>query len=247
MLGSSERELAEKFGVDVYSENPHLQELLRKMARARFGGKGVAAVGTFFLPVSGLVSATMTASNVNSAADQLVNSNDRTDLFRANKIALSALGFPEEEIVQFLNLVYFSPREATYFRFYLERLKDVAGFQNLLKVAGRAKSAWEARKILYELEIAVRQMEQEKLQYAKIVSSEEGLIAEIGDRSILITPYDYLDASPVGEKVLRRMSEIKGFRKEGAFEIWNAGRIARDFSLLTTMRGLKTREWLLVS
>ena len=49
MLGSSERELAKEWNVDVYSDNPHLEQLLKRMARSRLSGKGAVSIGTFFL------------------------------------------------------------------------------------------------------------------------------------------------------------------------------------------------------
>ncbi len=241
MLGSSERELAKQFGVDVYSENPNLQAILKKMAHARLGGKGIAAVGTFLVPVSALVSAAVTASGVNSAADQLVNDKDRADLFLENKKALLGMGFQETEAGPFLNSNYFSPREATYFRFYLEQLKEAEGALEILKRAAQAKSVWDARKILYEVQMAAEHVSE--MKYQKITCLDTGLLVEAVHQTILMTPFDYLDRSALGDQILSQISKIK----TGAFEIWNAGQITKDFSAAAFVKGVKTRAWILFS
>ena len=61
MLGASERELAKEFGVDVYTSNPYMKELLRSMARARMGGKGAVMVVKLLVPVAALASVAITA------------------------------------------------------------------------------------------------------------------------------------------------------------------------------------------
>ena len=99
------------------------------------GGRGIVAVATFFVPVGLIASAVMTVSNVNSAADQLVDDKDRGDLFQLNKKALLDLGFSQEKVIQFLNHPYYTPREVTYLRFYLEKLKRVSGFEVILDAA----------------------------------------------------------------------------------------------------------------
>lgn len=245
MLGSSKREIAKEFGVDVYSSNPHLQELLSKMAKARLGGKGAAIFAKFLLPVAGLVSVTITASGVNSAADQLVNDHDRGDLYRLNREALELIGFGREEIKNFLSLPFYSPREATYMRFYLERLKEAKGYREIFHHASRVKSLWQARKLLYEAQIAADAVSDRNLTFDQLQLFEEGLSARSGGRLIFITPYDHLDRSPLGERVLERVESLKGEGGRGA-EIWNGGKVTLDFSAKALLLGIKAKGWFLL-
>ncbi|MEI7752298.1 MAG: hypothetical protein WCJ71_09450, partial [Candidatus Omnitrophota bacterium] len=153
-LSSTKRQLAKKLGVDVYSRNPDLQARLDSMAKANMGGRGIVAVATFFVPVGFIASAVMTVSNINSAADQLVDDNDRGDLYKMNQKALQDMGFAQEKVLQFLNHPYYTPREITYFRFYLEKLKRVQGYAVLLDAAIAAVTEIPADKILHEAQIA---------------------------------------------------------------------------------------------
>jgi hypothetical protein len=215
------------------------------MARARLGGKGAAVVGKLLMPVSGLTSVALTAGGIHSAADQLVNDNSRGDLYELNLEALLNLGFSPEEAKGLLNLSHYSPREATYLRFYLEKLKGVEGYQEILKKALEAKTLWEARKILYEAQIAADTMI-ETTPYRKIRCLKEGLAVEDPNRVIFITPYDYLDPSPLGDRVLEQALTLKKEESKGSVEIWNGGKVTLSFSSRAFLKGVKTRSWLLV-
>ncbi len=244
MLGSSEREIAKELKVDVYSTNPYLQQLLRGIARARMGGKGAVMVAKFFLPLSLVASAVITASGVNAAADQLVNDTDRAELFRLNKNALINLGFDEKEVKNLLNLPYYSPREMTYLRFYLEKLKGINGYPEILKEALRSNSALKALKVLYGAQIAAEAVG-EGVTFRKIQCFEEGFALEGSDKVIFVTPYDYLDKSHLGTQVIERVSKVKQEWSKNSVEIWNGGKATSAFSSSASVRGLKVRDWLL--
>ena len=244
ILGGSEREIAKELTVDIYTTNPHLKELLVKMAKSRLGGKGAAVVGKLLIPVSGLVSVTVTASGINNAADQFVNDTGRSDLYHANEDALLLLGFDPASVKQLLNLPYYSPREATYLRFYLERLKEVENFRQILKTALDSKSLWQARKILYEAQIAADSMT-EKSKYLRLECFREGLAIREAGRVILITPYDYLDRSELGTRVIEKARGVKKDGSKNSLEIWNAGKVTPAFFLASFAQGIKVRSWLL--
>ena len=253
VLGGSRREIAKEFQVDVYTSNPHLDRLLTGMAKARLGGKGAAFVGKLLLPVAALVSATLTVSGINSAADQLVNDRSRVDLYQLNKEALGILGFSQREIKDFLNSRFYTPREATYIRFYLERLKGIKGHREIFRTALKAKSRWDAAKILYTAQIAADASADKKARFQQIQSFPEGLAvcdncsaAADGARLLFITPYDYLDRSPLAEKVLARADAVKGQWSTRSAEIWNGGKVTLEFSTHALMRGIKTKGWFLL-
>lgn len=245
VLGGSEREVANELKVDVYTTNPYLKALIQQIAKARMGGKGAVMVVKFFIPVSLLASAVITASGVNSAADRLVNDTDRTELFRLNKNALLALGFQEEDVKTLLSLPYYSPREATYLRFYLEALKTVPGYQEMMNAALHADSEQKARAILYEGQMATRDAE-EVPKFKRIQVFNEGLAIEESDKVILVTPYDYLDQSHLGTGVMNRISELKASWSKNSAEIWNGAKATAGFASLALLKGVKVRDWLLI-
>ncbi len=244
LLGGSERELAKEFQVDVYTANPHLRKLLRDMAKARMGGKGAVTVGKILLPVAGLASVALTASGVNAAADQVVNDSSRGELFSLNKEALLKLGFEESLVRSFLNLPYYSPREATYVRFYLEKMKGVEGSGQVLEKSAKAESLWAARKILYTLQIAAERMSPSE-PYARMEWTPEGLGLQTGETTVLILPYDDLELSGRSAEVLDQAADLRKSWGSQKSSIWNAGKIPAVFSVQAGLRGVKTRDCLL--
>ena len=229
IIGSSERELAKEFGVDVYTDNPYLSGMLKAMARSRAGGKGAVMVVKFFLPVAALVSVGITASGLNSAADQLVNDSTRADLFRLNKLALTGMGISEKEAVRFLNLPHYSPREATYMRVYLEKLASVPGHAKILEQAARAPSLIKARKILWETRLAAESI-QKGQTYDKIETLSEGLALKQRNRIVLFTACDYLQRSPLADRIEARFNTLKKEWGASDLEIQSGAVLAPDFS-----------------
>ena len=236
MVGSSERELAKQFGVDVYTTNPYLRELLRKMARSRAGGKGAFAIVSLLVPVGLVASLALTASSVNGAADQAVNNNGREELFYLNKKALMDLGFPEHDSLQVLNLPYYSPREATYLRVYLEKLKTVEDWKEIFRAARRISGEWQALKLLYAAQLAADAQDKERFKKLRVFEEGIGLLAK--DRIIFMAPYDFLDSGLAG-KIKSRIETLKKEWNAQKAEVWNAGKIDTRFG------SMKVREWML--
>ena len=228
-FSSTKRQLAKDLGVDVYTRNPDLQVKLDSMAKSRMGGRGVVAVATFFVPVGLIASAVMTVSNINSAADQLVNESDRRDLYKANQNALLALGFPRDKVLNFLNHPYYTPRELTYMRFYLEKLKRVQGYQVLLDAAVTALTDIPADKILHEMQIAADSVG-DSPKAMKLVLIPEGAVLTDGDNVALVTTYDFLDHSPLGTQVTEKVLSFQRTLGKRSAEIWNGGAVTSSFA-----------------
>ena len=240
-FSSTKRQIAKKLGVDVYSRNPDLQAKLDSIAKANMGGRGIVAVATFFMPVGLIVSAVMTASSVNSAADQLVNDSDRVDLFKLNKKALLDLGFSQEKVAQVLNHPYYTPRELTYLRFYLEKLKRVQGFKVLLDQAIKAVSEIPADKILHEIQIAADSVG-DAPRAMKLTVIPEGLILENGDKVALITAYDFLNNSALGDRLTEKVTGFRQSLGKRSAEIWNGGAVASVFGGVVLLKGVKVQR-----
>lgn len=227
-LSSTKREIAKKLGVDVYSRNELLQEKLSSLAKQQMGGKGIVAVATFLVPIGLIASAVVTVSNINNAADQLVDDKSRGDLYSINKDALLALGFPEAKIRAFLNHPYYTPREITYIRFYLEKLRTLSGSGALLDKAIEVTEPIPAQKFLHEMQIAADSMEFAK-DAEMIRISPEGLLFGRQNAMILIMGYDYVDVSPLGDKIEKRVLEAKSQFDKRTSEIWNAGIVTTKY------------------
>ncbi|MFA5167070.1 MAG: hypothetical protein WC530_00910 [Candidatus Omnitrophota bacterium] len=240
-LSATKRQLAKKLGVDVYSRNPDLQARLDSMAQARMGGRGIVTVATFFVPVGLIASAVMTVSNINSAADQLVDDNDRADLFKLNKNALLSLGFSQEKVTRFLNHPYYTPRELTYLRFYLEKLKRVQGFEALLDRAIQAVSEIPADKILHETQIAADSIG-DAPRAMKLVMIPEGLILAGEEKVALVTAYDFLDNTVLGSQLTEKILRFRRSLGKRSGEIWNGGAVTSRFGGAVFLKGIKIQR-----
>ncbi len=240
-LGSSKRQLAKKLGVDVYSRNPNLQAKLDSMAKANMGGRGIVAVATFFVPVGFIASAVMTVSNINNAADQLVNDSDRSDLFKMNQKALLTLGFSGEKVLKFLNHPYYTPRELTYLRFYLEKLKKVEGFEVLLDRAVAAVTEIPADKILHEIQITADSVG-DAPNGMKLTVVPEGIILTTADKAALITAYDFVDQSALGKRLTDVAIDSRKSLNKRSAEIWNGGAMSSAFGGALLSKGITVQR-----
>jgi hypothetical protein len=242
VLGGNEREIAKEFNVDVYTTNPHLRALITQMARSRMGGKSAVLVIKILIPVAAVASIALTAGGINGAADQLVNNASRKDLFRTNKQAVLQMGLSEEIAEGILNSAYFSPREQTYFRFYLEKLQKTENFKTLAETAVKAASEWEARRELYEAEMAAAAAE--KTSFTKLWDFPEGLaLLNSGGQLMVMTAYDDLSGE-LENAVIEQIKKIKKESGASSVVLWNGGKIAESFRKRAGREGLETQAWM---
>ncbi len=244
-LGGSERELAKQFGVDVYTRNAYVRQILTNMARSRMGGKGALFFAKLLVPVALAASIVLTASGVNSSADRIVNDYDKGDLYRMNRKALLDLKCEAWAVNLFMSSPFYTPREMTYIRVYLETLKNAKGFETILPKAAESRSAWEARKILYASQLAADQVMSHGARLVSIKPWQGGLLAESEDSMTMILPYDYLQNNAHGKNLID--SGLYEFRKTGKkkLQIWNAGQIQNDFLANARRSGIDVRWRLL--
>ena len=244
VYGKAEREIANKYQVDVYTENPFLKDLIQRMATSRSMGGGAVAIASFFIPAGLIGNIVLTTSNTNQFADQLVNDTDRSDLFESNQDALIKLGFGLYDIKNFLNHPLYTPRGVTYMRFYLEKLKDVEGFRKILKRAITAENPPQVRKVLREAQMAADHVNSES-PYEELKYFDEGIALKKNNEILFITGYDYLDAGSLGERIVNRVLLVKSMWNKSAIQIWNSGKMTERFVVLLRSNGITAREWVL--
>ncbi len=243
LLGATKRRIANEMGVDVYSRNPHLQTELDSLARARMGGQGALMVVKMLLPITLVASMVLTAGGINSAADQLVNNMSRDDLFRKNREALLALGLGETRTLKLLNSPALTPREATYLRFYLEKLQHVKGFSALANSMIAAKSQTDMHKILYEAQIAAEGEANSRSSELHVLPN--ALALEKGHTLVWVTAYDDFEDKPFFYREVDRALEMKEKFGKKFLVIWNGGMISKSFSAAMAAKGIKMQALML--
>lgn len=245
VFGGSERDLARELGVDVYTRNKTLSAMISEMSRSRTGGKGVVTVGKFLLPVAFLVSAAVSAGTINSAADELVNSQSRGTLYSANKKALEDLGFADSDIQTFLNKAFYTPRETTYLRFYLEALKNAAGYHQLFRKGLKVNDIWEARELLYAAELAAESARTLEGQLSLEVYNEGLALSSVSD-FVFLVPYDYIEVnSELSKKIFERVKVLKTLKPLKSVELRVSGQGSSQFVSAAEKQGIQVKNWML--
>ena len=139
----SKGEIANKFGVSVYSLNPLLQEELDRLAWADY--LGGLSVGFVQSAVPGLGGAVLTASGAARLLNQVINTTPAAELWVRNKNKLQAMHIDEDTIELYLNNPSFTPALQTVM---VDALEDLAGVDNrslFIKISLQANTHKMAR------------------------------------------------------------------------------------------------------
>ena len=137
LFSAQKRKLAYDLNVDVYSSNKVLQEYLNSVSWASYsGGMTVTAA----LTPLGAIRFTKTAHNVNN----LIRDNPPEDLRKINRKILEKLDVNDEDIEEFLNSNWISPRHETEITHSLESLALKGGVASFIKLASTADSEEDA-------------------------------------------------------------------------------------------------------
>jgi hypothetical protein len=141
----SKGQIANKFGVNVYSRNPALQEELDRLAWADYvGGIGVGVATAAIPGVGGLVIST---SGTARLLNDVINTTPASELWVRNKKKLLAMHVNPDTAELYLNNPSFSPALQTVMVEALESMKGVVNRELLITVALQANNPELARTI----------------------------------------------------------------------------------------------------
>jgi hypothetical protein len=241
VLGATKRVIAVNLGVDFYSRNTYLQEKLDAMAAAQIGGRGAFMIAKFFVPILFAISVVAAAASINAAADRVVNDSSRPDLYQINKKALTDLGFALKDVTKLLDSPFYTPREVTYLRFYLEALKPVPGYEQIMYAALSATSEPESLKLLYEAQLAADAYSQ-SAEILKIFVLPEGLTLLRRDDLIFIVGYDYLDDSEFGKGIAGKAESLRGEFNRSSAQLWLSGVADRGLTARLKQKKIQMRK-----
>ncbi|MCB2186426.1 MAG: hypothetical protein KQJ78_08420 [Deltaproteobacteria bacterium] len=135
-FSNSKRRIAAKFGVDVYSSNPVLQEQLERLAWADYGGGIGLAAATSVVP--GMAGLTITVSGSTRLLNDVIDTTPPAELRIANRQHLLQMGVDPDTTELFINNSVFTPRQQTGVVAALENLSGVADRPLLIKVGNTA-------------------------------------------------------------------------------------------------------------
>ncbi|MFT5701528.1 MAG: hypothetical protein ACI8ZB_004423 [Desulforhopalus sp.] len=141
----SKGNIANKFGVSVYSPNQILQEELERLAWADYlGGIGVGLASSAVSGVGGLVLSTSGAARL---LNEVINTTPASELWVRNKNKLVEMEIDEDTVQLYLNNPSFSPALQTVMVEALAGMNEVANRSLFIKIALQANTQELARTI----------------------------------------------------------------------------------------------------
>jgi len=113
LLGFStvKRQVANHFGVDVYSSNRILQEKLNSLSWAGYAGDAAVRLAT--LPIGGPAGAVLTGTSFSTTVGELLRDHTPEELRHLNRDKLEIMGLDDSLIETFLQHPWYSPRHET--------------------------------------------------------------------------------------------------------------------------------------
>jgi hypothetical protein len=110
-FAATKREYAYQFGVDVYSDNQRMQDMLNKISWAGYAGSLTWSAAMMAVP--GGAGIAMTVVGTNKVLNQVFQNTPPIELRKMNGEKLNVMGVNPEIADAFLNNTIFTPREQT--------------------------------------------------------------------------------------------------------------------------------------
>ena len=132
-FAASKREYAYNFGVDVYSDNQKLQDMLNRISWAGYAGSLTWSAAMAAVP--GGAGIAMSVIGSSRVLNEVFRNTPPVELRKMNGEKLNAMGVNPEIADAFLNNTIFSPREQTLLVDALNEMKGVADRGALVRLA----------------------------------------------------------------------------------------------------------------
>jgi hypothetical protein len=214
-LGTDKRAVAVHLGVDVYSTNPKVQDLLNYIARAQAAGELPAQLGGMAAPMGVGIALTMMDLRRDVNKDLALKSPG--ELHAMNNKILKGLGISDVIREAFLGNRFYSPRHKTVIVANLEAMKNVEGLEHFLLTTLHDQSEEEAL-------FAERQSDM--LLYYHKKTEKLGQIGDVGGRLpaamakngdlVVAVPMDYVyvdeGALETTKTLMQNRDELKAKR-----------------------------------
>ncbi len=186
----SKGDIATKYGVNVYSTNPILQEELDRLAWADYlGGIGVGLAQSAIPGAGGLL---LSTSGTARLLNEVINSTPASELWVRNRDKLVAMGVNPDTVELYLNNPAFTPALQTVMVEALEKLTGAANRELFIKISLQAHTHQMAKTItIMSTMIAGYHLNVEPLQdftpFARVLSA-----TTVSGTRVLIIPADHM-------------------------------------------------------
>ncbi|MCX7936007.1 MAG: hypothetical protein N3A66_12205, partial [Planctomycetota bacterium] len=156
--GGERRLVAYELGIDVYTDNPAAQALIKEVAKRRFAGKLPLNLGVFALPGGAIFTMALTPMGHDISTEILIRDNSPDELKRVLGLYyLNQFGIDwrkkDSPAQLLLDNPNYSPREQAYLGRYLNDLHDLEGVEEAMRFLAKVDSPAKAAIVSAQVEL----------------------------------------------------------------------------------------------
>ncbi len=236
MSAQAEKELAFSLGVDPYSDNEQLRELLKEVARNKNRGALATRIGTVFIPVAGLG---LGAAQLNKGLTDRLRDMSPAELQQRDRQVLTSIGFANSDIRMFEQNPGYNPTSRTVITESLQGLAAVAGIRDYLDLIQEVPTPEVALFYLRRIQLAERiHRELRPLSSMKVVG-QTPVFTDVNGAKVLAVPVDYLYWN---KDLADRVSAMMGKNKFDKADLYITGTASEMAKAELAERGVTVHE-----
>lgn len=235
------RQVADHFGVDVYSSNQVLQEKLDGLSWAGYAGDAAIRLAT--LPIGGPAGAMITGTSFSTTVSELLRDHGPEELRQLNRDKLEAMDIDDSLVEAFLKHPWYSPRHETVLVQALSEMDTVNNRKTFFEVATSAEFEEDA--------LFFQRMAEMLLSYHQNVKPLDQLVA-IEDRLLMgmtrdhtlvgMLPIGYLPWKAELAEAVETVTNWKSDRHVENVELWIAGKLTPRAYRELLAKGVTVRQ-----
>lgn len=212
------RELAYKLGVDPYSDNPVLQDLLNNVAKNQNRGQLVASIGT--LVVGGGAGVALAVVEMNDEFNQIIKNKSAAQLQIENSAALESLVCKRPQMDRLLNMPGYTASNSTAITRAMTALARVRGICGVLDTLPPNPMPEAALLAQTQIQMAAQFHTKERPLTSVRFVEGTAVWADAQGNSYVFTPLEYLYWNEEIDHGFRNIRQAIG---GGTLELWISG------------------------
>ena len=240
-LSTVKRQVADHFGVDVYSSNRVLQEQLNSLSWAGYAGDAVIRLAT--IPIGGPAGAVLTGTSFSNTVSELLRDHAPEELRRFNREKLEIMKIDDSRIKAFLKHPWYSPRHETVLVQALFEMNTVDNRKAFCEVATSAKFEEEALFFQRMAEMLLSYHQNVKPLHEIVAIEDRLLMALTRDHTLVgMLPVGYLPWKSELAEAVETVTNWKSARHVENVELWVTGKPTPRASRELLAKGVTVRQ-----
>ena len=240
-LSTVKRQVADHFGVDVYSSNQVLQDKLNSLSWAGYAGDAAIRLAT--IPLGGPAGAVLTGTSFSNTVSELLRDHAPEELRRINRDKLEMMNIDDARIEAFLKHPWYSPRHETVLVQALFEMNTVNNRKAFFEVATSARFEEEALFFQRMAEMLLSYHRNVKPLYEIVAIENKLLMGLTRDHTLVgMLPIGYLSWRAEVDEAIEAVTDWKSARQAENVELWIAGKSTPRASRELLAKGVAVRQ-----